>query len=105
MQNENALLLLAEINREPAALLRFDISENAALISYQIGAEFRGKGLGHRVLQVGLPVLKKHFPEIKQAIGFVQPVNIASVRAFEKAEFENLGMDEKHQAYKFSKSV
>lgn len=101
LQNPNALLLLAEIKGQPAALLRFDVENNLALISYQIGADFRGKGLGHRVLQVGLRELKKHFPAVDQAIGYVQPVNVPSVRAFEKAAFENLGLDEKYQAYKF----
>ncbi|KAA9345812.1 UDP-2,4-diacetamido-2,4,6-trideoxy-beta-L-altropyranose hydrolase [Adhaeribacter soli] len=101
LTNPQALLLLAEIQHKPAALLRFDLKEDIALISYQIGAEFRGKGLGHRVLQVGLPELKKYFPEITEAIGYVQPENVASVRAFEKAGFKNLGIDAKLKAYKF----
>lgn len=103
LANPNALLLLAEVQNQTAALLRFDLNDNTALISYQIGAAFRGKGLGHRVLQVGLKELKKHFPEISQAIGYVQPENLASVRAFEKADFENLGIDGAHKAYKFIK--
>lgn len=83
----NSLLLLAEIKNQPAALLRFELQERQAIISYQIGADFRGKGLGHRVLQLGLRELKKHFPEAEEAIGYVQAENIPSVRAFEKAEF------------------
>ncbi|MBK0403779.1 UDP-2,4-diacetamido-2,4,6-trideoxy-beta-L-altropyranose hydrolase [Adhaeribacter sp. BT258] len=101
LKNPDALLLIAEINTQPAALLRFDVEGNSALISYQIGAAYRGKGLGHRVLQLGLPVLKKHFAHVSQAIGYVQPVNVPSVRAFEKAEYKNLGMEEKNLAYKF----
>ncbi len=103
LNNPNALLLLAEIKNQPVALLRFDINVKIALISYQIGAAFRGKGLGHRVLQVGLIELQKYIPEVTEAIGFVQEVNVASVRAFEKAAFENLGIDEEQQAFKFSK--
>ncbi|MFC5271735.1 UDP-2,4-diacetamido-2,4,6-trideoxy-beta-L-altropyranose hydrolase [Adhaeribacter terreus] len=105
LNSPNSLLLLAEIQDEAVALLRFDVENRSALISYQIGATFRGKGLGHRVLQLGLQELKKYFPEVTQAIGYVQPVNIPSVKAFEKAEFENLGIEEKHQAYKFTKVV
>ena len=107
LQNPAALLLMAEIQGEPAAHLRFDRSGNTALISYQIGAAFRGKGLGHRVLQIGLLQLKHYFPEVTEAIGFVQPENIASVRAFEKAEFENMGTGDAMQpdAYKFRKDL
>lgn len=96
-----ALLLIAEAENKPAAFLRFDLNGQEALISYQIGAAFRGKKLGHRVLQLGMQELKKYLPEVEKAIGFVQPQNIASVRAFEKAAFQNLGLDAEKNAFKF----
>lgn len=105
--NPNSLLLFAEIQGQPVAHLRFDRNGSKALISYQIGKNFRGKGLGHRVLQVGLLELKKYFPEVTEAVGYVQPKNIASVRAFEKAEFENRGNNHPEQpgAFKFTKDL
>lgn len=105
LQDPAALLLLGEIFEEPAALLRFDRQGNTALISFQIGAAFRGKGLAHRVLQLGLLALKAYFPDVSLAYGFVQPANLASVKAFEKAGFRNEGLDPEQNAYRFSQPL
>ncbi|WP_235925739.1 UDP-2,4-diacetamido-2,4,6-trideoxy-beta-L-altropyranose hydrolase [Pontibacter burrus] len=78
---------IAEIDGLPAAQIRFDIKEGIATISYLISIGYRGKGLGHIVLQKGIAKLKAESPDLKLVEGLVQQNNRASVRAFEKAGF------------------
>lgn len=93
---------IAEVAGEPAAQIRFELKSNKATISYLISAAFRGKGLSHTVLLKGIKKLQEQHPEIQQVQGLVQPQNIASVRAFEKAGFEYAAPDPQHpQAHRF----
>ncbi|MBF9253779.1 UDP-2,4-diacetamido-2,4,6-trideoxy-beta-L-altropyranose hydrolase [Pontibacter sp. 172403-2] len=93
---------IAEVAGEPAAQIRFEVKEKQATISYLIAEAYRGKGLGHKVLLKGVNKLKDEQPEIRQVHGLVQPENIASVRAFEKAGFAYAAPDPQHpQAHRF----
>lgn len=87
LEDERAKLYIAESAGEPAAHIRFDIEDDTATISYLIGREYRGMGLGHVILQRGVARLMRQKPEVKLVEGLVQPENLASVRAFEKAGF------------------
>ncbi|RAU82969.1 UDP-2,4-diacetamido-2,4,6-trideoxy-beta-L-altropyranose hydrolase [Pontibacter arcticus] len=87
LQDKAAKLYIAEIATQPAAHIRFEVTQQTATISYLIAKEFRGKGLGHTVLQKGVKKLLGQMPEVRLIEGLVQPDNIASVRAFEKAGF------------------
>ncbi|MCJ8166371.1 UDP-2,4-diacetamido-2,4,6-trideoxy-beta-L-altropyranose hydrolase [Pontibacter sp. E15-1] len=96
LKNENTLLYIAESDGTPAANIRFTLSGEQALISYSIAADFRGKGLGHTVLQKGIQALRASSPTVKTAQGMVQPGNPASIRAFEKAGFVRVTPDALH---------
>ncbi|MFD2247650.1 UDP-2,4-diacetamido-2,4,6-trideoxy-beta-L-altropyranose hydrolase [Pontibacter ruber] len=87
LDNPDTKLYIAEIEGEPAAHIRFEISGKVATISYLIGENYRGKGLGHSMLLKGVERLKKQRPDVQQVEGLVQQDNTASVRAFEKAGF------------------
>jgi UDP-2,4-diacetamido-2,4,6-trideoxy-beta-L-altropyranose hydrolase len=88
LNNPGSKLYIVEVQGQPAAHIRFELSGHTAVISYLISDAFRGKGLGHEVLQKGVKELVKDTPAIKQIEGLVQKSNIASVRAFEKADFK-----------------
>jgi len=95
-------LYLAEVAGEPAAQIRFDLKNEQVTISYLIAKPFRGKGLGHTILLRGIRKLKEQHPEVQLVQGLVQPENMASVRAFEKAGFAYAGSDPQHpQAHRF----
>ncbi|WP_255481092.1 UDP-2,4-diacetamido-2,4,6-trideoxy-beta-L-altropyranose hydrolase [Pontibacter sp. Tf4] len=93
---------IAEAAGTPAAQIRFDIKAEKATISYLISRDFRGKGLGHTVLQKGIAQLQKEVPQVKEVEGLVQQDNMASVRAFEKAGFSYGTPDPNHpEAHRF----
>ncbi|WP_299701109.1 UDP-2,4-diacetamido-2,4,6-trideoxy-beta-L-altropyranose hydrolase [uncultured Pontibacter sp.] len=102
LDNPATSIYIAEIDSLPAAQIRFDISDNKATISYLIGADFRGKGLGHTVLQKGVQKLLRERPEVTKIDGLVQQQHKASIRSFEKAGFANGEADQQHpQAMRF----
>jgi UDP-2,4-diacetamido-2,4,6-trideoxy-beta-L-altropyranose hydrolase len=87
LDNPDTILYIAETEGEPVAHIRFEIAGKVATISYLIAENYRGHGLGHTVLLKGIQRLKMQRPVVQQVEGLVQPDNIASVRAFEKAGF------------------
>lgn len=102
LDNPASILYIAEVDETPAAHIRFDLEGSSATISYLIAADFRGRGLGHTVLQRGVQTMLQEHPEIKQVQGLVQQQHIASVRSFEKAGFARGQADMQHpQALRF----
>lgn len=96
LDNPDAMLYLAEADRKPAAHIRFEIHNSTATISYLIGANYRGKGLGHTVLLKGIQQLLQDRPEVQLVEGLVEQENRASVRSFEKAGFTYGEADSAH---------
>ncbi|MBX0290145.1 UDP-2,4-diacetamido-2,4,6-trideoxy-beta-L-altropyranose hydrolase [Hymenobacter sp. HSC-4F20] len=92
LQDPNALLLLAQdaATGRPAGLIRFAIEEEKATLSYLLDAAFRGRGLAPLLLLAGTRRLAEHFPQVRQVVGYVQGANVPSVRAFERAGFQQL---------------
>jgi UDP-2,4-diacetamido-2,4,6-trideoxy-beta-L-altropyranose hydrolase len=102
LEDANCKFYIAAVNGTPAAQIRFDLTGDTATISYLINKEFRGKGLGHTILQKGISKLKREAQTIKTIVGLVQQNNVASVRAFEKAGFAYSTPDKKHtDAHRF----
>lgn len=89
-------IYVVEAAGEPAAQVRFSLQGKAATVGYLIDSKFRGKGLGHVVLQRGVARLQQDFPDIMLVEGLVQRQNIPSVRAFEKAGFAYGEPDPQH---------
>lgn len=90
LHDPQALLLLAEdaATGQPAGLIRFGLQAATATLSYQLAADFRGRGLAAGLLVAGTRTLLVHFPGVRRVVGHVQAVNGASVRAFERAGFQ-----------------
>ena len=68
--------------------IRFDIEKNTAKISYLIDPEFKGKGLGTRILKEGIARLRLEKPFVKIIYGFVIKGNLASIKIFENLGFK-----------------
>lgn len=102
INDKQTLLYIAEAEEKAVAHIRFSIMDETATISYLIGADFRGKGLGFSLLQKGIQQLIAQRPGIKQVEGLVQSQNIASIRIFEKAGFSYGKPDTEHpEAHRF----
>ncbi|WP_162533661.1 GNAT family N-acetyltransferase [Dokdonia sp. Dokd-P16] len=68
--------------------IRFDITNNNALLSYLIDPEFHGKGFGTQILKDGIAKLKNIRNDVDIISGFVIPENKASVYIFNKLQFD-----------------
>jgi UDP-2,4-diacetamido-2,4,6-trideoxy-beta-L-altropyranose hydrolase len=102
LKSADCKIYVIESLEKPAAQIRFTVTENIATISYLVAAEFRGKGLGVGVINLGLDRLKVDFPKIALVEGLVKCSNKASIRVFEKVGF-NYDENQAHQSkfYRF----
>lgn len=87
LRSDDCKIYVIESLERPVAQIRFNLTKNIATISYLVAPEFRGKGLGIGVINLGLHRLKVDFPKIALVEGLVQYSNKASIRVFEKAGF------------------
>ena len=80
---------LLEINGKPIGSIRFDeLQSKNSKINYLIDPSFFGNGYGKYILKEGIKKLKDRFPEIQSVYGVVFKQNIASMKIFEKLNFE-----------------
>ena len=79
----------------PIGQVRFDITNSEAIISVSIAKEFRGKGFGTKLIQIASKQIfvNSHISVIH---AYVKQSNKASVRAFIKAGFQNVGITSFH---------
>lgn len=98
----SCMYLLAISEDVMAGSIRFDISEDVALISYLVDPKQQGKGLGRIILARGLEYLAANNKTVSRAEGFVIPQNLASVKIFER-----LGFTASHQGDRilFTKNI
>lgn len=90
LSDKNCFIFIAEISKEPVGMIRFDLQNNEAIISYLLDTAYRGKGLGVYLLLKGIQKLKGASSRFKTISALVQHHNGASVRAFEKAGFTSI---------------
>jgi UDP-2,4-diacetamido-2,4,6-trideoxy-beta-L-altropyranose hydrolase len=87
LKEESCLFLVARVKGLPAGMIRYDLKQNQAVISYLIAQGFRGKSLGTMILQKGEALLQKRHPGVCTIIGHVQETNQASVASFRNAGY------------------
>lgn len=85
INDENSLFFIVEENKSPAGLVRFDIDNGSATIGVSIDKNFRGKGLGNKIISLGVHTYfsENDFP----ILAAIKNENIASIKSFEKAGF------------------
>lgn len=78
------------VKGEAIGQVRFDLADdNTFQISYGLDARWRGKGLAPFVLSKALTELQKH-TLAKKFVGYVQKLNLASIKAFHRVGFRRL---------------
>lgn len=75
---------------EPIGILRYDLSEKSAeaCVSIYLVPERIGQGLGAPLLRAGSAWLKQTYPALRYIHATIRPENAASLRAFEKADYQ-----------------
>ncbi|MEM9052824.1 MAG: GNAT family N-acetyltransferase [Bacteroidota bacterium] len=88
IQSDNcAYYLLESEQREPIGSIRFDLKGSQAKINYLIDPCYHGQGLGLTLLKMGVENLKNEHPEIIEVFGQVYEDNLASIKIFEKLNY------------------
>ena len=88
LKSAETYMYVLEQNGEPVGQVRFDKKETDAIISYSLDNKFRGKGLGKKILDLGIEAFEKEAsPDISRLVGWVKLSNPASNKIFHKIEF------------------
>jgi len=95
LDNPDRILLIGEIDGKPVGVVRYDLAGSEALISVYLVPGGQGQGVGSQLIRCGSSWLRENRPEIRVVNAEIFPENIASVRAFESA-----GYNQHHMIYK-----
>ena len=88
IQGGNTLFYIAEIESEPAGMVRFDIGEEDTIINIIIDKKFRGKKLASVFIE---DCCKCYFAKSsKPILAYVKSSNVTSIHSFKKAGFSFL---------------
>lgn len=89
LKNPQRAILIGELqNKEPIGVLRYDWEASRAIVSVYLCFEKTGQGLGSQLLQAGSHWLRQYQPGIQNITAEIQPQNVASVKAFERAGYQ-----------------
>jgi RimJ/RimL family protein N-acetyltransferase/endonuclease IV len=93
LETPNAFFIIAEDanTAEIAAQIRFETTNGDWTISISLNREFRGKGLGVRLIETASAIFFDRHPETPRILAYIKPENKASIRAFEKAGYKYAG--------------
>lgn len=72
----------------PVGQVRYQIDGNAAEVSYSIAKEYRGQGYAAQMLELGREELEYDCPGVEYIIARVKPDNVASIKVFERLDYE-----------------
>lgn len=97
-----ALLLICEKDAKPCGHIRFDRIDDQFLISFVVAPEFRGQGLAVDILSGGVKVCNAQHPEIRIFKAQVKLLNVASLKAFNRAGFKQVSKDDSIACYELS---
>ena len=92
---DDQLYIAVDTDDHPVGLVRFAVEGNRAVISINLDKAHRGKGYGTALIKQGC----NHLFTTSDAVevdAFIKPENTASIKAFQKAGFEQHGISEIH---------
>lgn len=101
LNDENCFYYILEnILGKPLGSIRVDINGFEGVLSYLIDSDSFGKGLGFAILRMLEKKIKKEKIPVKKLVGNVFKKNEASVRIFEKLEYESKDEDDLFHFFK-----
>lgn len=93
LANPESLMLVARRGEHLAGQVRFDIDPTTAraVTNISVAAEYRGMGLGARILEDAVAALREVRPDVRELVALVRSENLASRCLFAGAGFEESG--------------
>lgn len=101
IDSQDCYFFVAESHGSPAGQVRFDRHDEHYVINFSVASTFRGQGLSAPLLESCITALKHHLEQrlnsqpIREDIpsrlhAIVKPTNIASVKTFQRLDFEQI---------------
>lgn len=87
MSNPNRVLLIGECRGEPAGVVRFDLSQETALISIYLVSRMQSQVSGGQLLQSAEHWLSENYSEIRFVCADVLGENLSSIGMFKSAGY------------------
>lgn len=88
LSDSKMFLLIAESDKKPLGVMRYDIIGSTATVSIYLKPGEAGKGIGSAILQNGCIWLRQQVPSVEIVEAKILSDNIASIKAFEKTGFK-----------------
>lgn len=91
IHDSNCVMLVAYLKDEVIGQIRFDKNIQSDFeIDFSIERNYRGKGIGAKILRAGVIELINKNPSVQRVIGKVKKYNFSSKQSFVKAGFKQL---------------
>ena len=87
MKDPNVKIYIAQIEDERIGVIRFKSQDSCISVSVNLNPNFLGKGLGHKVIELGTDKVLKAAKGSKPVIAEIKEKNIISQKAFAKAGY------------------
>lgn len=88
LQDQKVVIYIAFDGNNKIGSIRFEDKGNAVKVSVMLNPDFSGKGLGALVIKLGTEKFINRKKPNKPIIAEIKKDNIASIKAFQKAGFE-----------------
>lgn len=95
LSSEKTIILIAMANKRKIGQIRLEVNEDIAVINYSIDKHERGKGFGMKLIECIDNNIKKYSKNVNVLQGEVKKNNIASIKIFEKNNFEPIIEEDK----------
>lgn len=99
MDSEECDILICVCDNVPIGMLRLEYNNQKALISFSVDKDYRGQGLGGKILELARSYVMDNKADIKYLYGLVKYSNVASQKNFEKLNYVREDLPEFIQYY------
>ena len=88
LKDPDTTIYMAHYRNEKVGAIRFEVNDSVIKTSLMLNPLFLGKGLGPRVIKLGVEEYIKEKKPDMQIIAEIKKDNLASINAFKKAGFK-----------------
>ena len=88
LKDPDTTIYMAHYRNEKVGAIRFEVNDSVIKTSLMLNPLFLGKGLGPRVIKLGVEEYIKEKKPDMQIIAEIKEDNLASINAFKKAGFK-----------------
>lgn len=99
INDKNSIIYIAEVDKKPAGMIRYDIGEKDTVVGVSVTNEFRGKGYASDFLMDTAQLYFREFS--KPILAYIKQNNHASIKSFEKANYKKLRSEIVHGSESF----